>query len=45
MEKVFYWGKRWQFGIWWREDWKFAGLVEDFGFGRYIGLTFKRKRF
>lgn len=45
MEKAIWIGKRWQLGIWWRKDWKFIGLVEDFGFGRYIGITFKQKQF
>lgn len=43
MEKAIWLGKRWQLGLWWRKDWKFFGLVENFGFGRYIGITFNRK--
>jgi hypothetical protein len=44
MEKAIWLGKHWQLGIWWRKNWKFIGLVEDFGFGRYIGITFKQEQ-
>lgn len=42
MEKSIRIGKNWEFGIWWREDWKFIGFVELFGFGKYHGITFKK---
>ena len=42
MEKSFELG-RWEFGIYWRKDWKFIGFIEDYGFGSYIGITFNKK--
>lgn len=42
MERSIKVGKNWEFGIWWREDWKFIGFVEMFGFGKYLGITFKK---
>lgn len=44
MEKSFEISRRWDCGIYWRKDWKFIGFIEDCGFGRYIGITFKKKR-
>ena len=42
MEKSISINDRWEFGIYWRKNWKFIGFIEDFGFGRYIGITFKK---
>ena len=33
-------GNNWEFVFSWRADWKFCGMVEANGFGRYIGITF-----
>ena len=42
MEKTISIGKNWELGIYWRKDWKFIGFVENFGFGRYVGITLKK---
>lgn len=44
MEKTFNIGKNWEFGIYWRKDWKFIGFVQYMGFGKYIGITLKNKQ-
>ena len=44
MEKCLYLGERWAFGIYWGKDWKFIGFIENYGFGKYIGITFKKKK-
>ena len=31
-------GARWDFVVSWRSDWRFVGLVEGCGFGRYVGI-------
>jgi len=33
-------GKKWEFVVSARADWKFFGFVEYSGFGRYVGITF-----
>ena len=33
-------GKKWNFVVSFRENWKFAGFVAGQGFGRYVGITF-----
>lgn len=43
MEKRFEVSRNWQFLIHWKKDWKFIGFVQWWGFGKYIGITFKRK--
>ena len=32
--------KTWNFIISWREDWKYFGLSQYSGFGKYIGIKF-----
>lgn len=44
MEKFFEVSRNWDFAICWRKDWKFVGFIEACGFGRYIGITFQRKK-
>lgn len=44
MEKIFHINNRWEFGIYWRKDWKFIGFIQDLGFGKYAGVTFRRFR-
>ena len=38
MEKTFNISKNWEFGIYWRENWKFIGFVQ------YIGIILKKKQ-
>lgn len=41
MEKVFYINNNWEFGIYWRSDFKYIGFIQWSGFGKYIGIKFK----
>ena len=42
--KTIYLSRDWEFSIVWNRHFRFIGFIQFSGFGKYIGITFKKEK-